>query len=306
MKSQTFKLASWNVNGIRACLKKGFWDWLDRSQTDIVCLQETKITEKDFLKLANEHGLIPLHEIKLEQNTNTSLRSNPENNQLDLLDRHVPQRGTRDDTQIFFALAPAKKPGYSGTLLLSRIRPQKIEIGLDEKKFDDEGRTLIAHFDHFVLFNCYFPNSGPELARLPFKLEYNDCLLEKIQGYRKKFKNIVITGDFNVAHEEIDIKNPKSNENNAGFTQAERDWFSKLLSKKYIDTFRKFYPNKRDMYTWWSYRFNARQRNIGWRIDYFVTTQELLPHLKSANIDMARTGSDHCPIGLQLAFSKNN
>ena len=292
----TYKLASWNVNGIRACLKKGLWDWFDQTKADIVCLQETKITEKDFLHLANEHHLISLH-----PNHDTSLQvgagSKPAlvgaNNYLPLQDRKP----------LYFAHATAKKPGYSGVLLLSKIKPKKIEIGLGEKKFDDEGRTIIAHFDHFVLSNCYFPNSGPELARLPFKLDYNNCLLEKIQGYRKKFKNIVITGDFNVAHQEIDIKNPKSNQNNAGFTQSERDWFTKLLSKKYIDTFREFFQDKQDAYTWWSYRFNARQRNIGWRIDYFVASSEMKPFLKKAEIEGQQAGSDHCPVSLTCSFS---
>lgn len=279
---KTYTLASWNVNGIRACLKNGFWDWFDKTNADIVCLQEAKITEKDFMVLAQNHNLTPLHVC---------------DGQLDF----VLEKNTRK-TPLYFALASAKKPGYSGTFILTKIKPKKIEIGLGEKKFDDEGRTVIAHFDHFVLFNCYFPNSGPELARLPFKLKYNDCLLEKMQSYRKKFKNIVITGDFNVAHEEIDIKNPKSNENNAGFTKSERDWFTKLLSKKYIDTFRIFYPDKRDMYTWWSYRFNARQRNIGWRIDYFVVSAEMKPFLKKTEIEMHQMGSDHCPVGVTFSL----
>jgi len=276
---KTFNIQSWNVNGIRACIKKGFWQWFDKSKADVVCLQEAKITAKDFAKIVEEYDLTPLVQ-------------NDSQLQLD-----IPKKKKRKKP-LYYALASAKKPGYSGVLLLTKIKPKKVEIGLGKKDFDNEGRTIIAHFDNFILFNCYFPNGGRDLERVPYKLKYSDFLLKVSQKYRKTQKNIIITGDFNVAHEEVDIKNPKSNAKNSGFTMIERQWFTKLLTKKYIDSFREFNPNKRDVYTWWSYRPGVRQRNVGWRIDYFVTTSEMKARLKSSSINMKQAGSDHCPIGL--------
>lgn len=289
MKNKSIQIASWNVNGIRACIKNGFWSWYDRAGADIMCLQEAKITEKDFQKLKDDHELTPL--VPTEAGQSELFSADKKN-----------QSAKKRPHPVYFAIACAEKPGYSGTLLLSKIRPNKIEIGLGEKQFDREGRTIVAHFDHFILFNCYFPNGGPELARIPYKIAYNDFLLERLQQYRKKQKNIIITGDFNVAHTEIDIKNPKSNEGNSGFTPVEREWFTKLLDHKYVDTFRSLNPDARDVYSWWSYRPGVRQRNVGWRIDYFVVTQEMMPHVKDARVEMKQAGSDHCPVWLTLAL----
>ncbi len=272
------KIISWNVNGIRACIKKGFWDWYDAQNADVVCLQETKITAHDFDHLAREHELSNL----LSSAT-----------QLEFKDANAPRQRKQP---IYYILAPAKKPGYSGVAIFCRRAPKKIEVGLGEPQFDDEGRTIFAYFENFVLVTSYFPNGGPELKRIPYKLSYSDCLLKKLQSLRKKHKNIVVCGDMNVAHTEIDIKNPKSNMNNSGFTQVERDWFSKFLKHKYVDTFRHEFPDARDFYTWWSYRLGVREKNIGWRIDYFVVTAEMVSMIKKTHIQMGQMGSDHCPV----------
>lgn len=280
MKKKNIKILSWNVNGIRACIKKGFWDWYDEQNADIVCLQETKITEKDFLKLADHHELTPLieHEDQGDLFAKVSGRKHP----------------------IYFALATAEKSGYSGVLTLSKHKPKSVKIGFGKDEFDSEGRTVITEFDDFILVNCYFPNGSRDLSRIPYKMAYSDALLKHLQKLRKKQKNIIITGDFNVAHTEQDIKNAKSNQNNSGFTQIERDWFTKLLNHKYKDSFRELHPNKKDVYTWWSYRPGVRQKNIGWRIDYFVTTDSFLPKIKESFVQMDVMGSDHCPIGIKV------
>lgn len=276
------KIVSWNVNGIRACIGKGFWDWYDRERADVVCLQETKITESDFLKLAQNHDLTPL--VPTGGNT-------PPLPQLERLKREHP---------VYFVLAAAKKPGYSGTAILTKIKPKNIEIGIGIEKFDAEGRVLFADFEKFLLVNTYFPNGGRELKRVPFKLEFSDALLKKLKNLRKKQKNIVVCGDMNVAHTEIDIKNPGSNVKNSGFTPIEREWFTKFLGHEYLDSFRHLYPDARDVYTWWSYRPGVREKNIGWRIDYFVVTPEMMRGIKDSAIQKDVMGSDHCPIVLEL------
>ncbi len=275
------KISCWNVNGIRACIKKGFWDWYKKSKSNIVCLQETKITKSDFQKIAEEFNLVPLVESE---------------NDLPLFPTSKP----KPKSPLYYALATAQKPGYSGVLILTKTKPKNIQIGLGIDKFDNEGRTLIADYGKFILANTYMPNSSRDLSRTPFKLEYCNALLKELQKYRKKQKNIIICGDMNVAHTEIDIKNPKTNVNNAGFTPIEREWFTKFLSHKYIDTFRHQNPDARDMYTWWSYRPGVRLKNIGWRIDYFVVTQEMMKNVKKTSIQMEQMGSDHCPIHLVL------
>lgn len=278
--AKTIHLASWNVNGIRACIKKGFWDWFDACGADIVCLQETKITQKDFLKLAEDHDLIPLHDLTCESDlfTKQSKRKQP----------------------VYFAIATAEKAGYSGVAILSKIKPITVEIGLGIDEYDREGRTVIADFGSFVLLNTYVPNGGRELERIPFKLKYSDALLKHLQNLRKQQKHLIICGDMNVAHAEVDIKNPKSNANNSGFTKIEREWFTKFLDHKYIDTFRSLNPTAKDVYSWWSYRPGVREKNVGWRIDYFVTSDELKNNLIDANIEMKQLGSDHCPVHLTI------
>lgn len=273
------KLASWNVNGIRACIGKGFWDWYDRAGADVVCLQETKITEKDFLQVARNHELTPLHDIGIPE---------------------LFQEKKKRKTPIYFAIAAAEKPGYSGVAVLTKIKPKEINIGWGEARFDSEGRSIFADFGDFLLVNAYFPNGGRELERIPYKLDFNDELLKFLQRRRKKQKNIIICGDMNVAHQEIDIKNPKSNVNNSGFTPTERAWFTKFLQHDYVDTFRNLHPEARDVYTWWSFRPGVRKKNIGWRIDYFVVTDAMKPLVKKSYMQMEQMGSDHCPIYLEI------
>lgn len=277
------KIASWNVNGIRACIRNGFWDWFVKHPADIACLQETKITKIDFEKIAEEYNLVSL--VGESQTCLTGLTGQ-----------------TRPEKSVFFALSPAQKAGYSGVALLTKTKPRSIELGIGIEKFDNEGRTIIADFEKFILVNTYMPNGGPELARIPYKLEYCDALLTRLEKLRKKQKKIIICGDMNVAHQVIDIKNAKANENNSGFTAKERAWFTKFLSHGYVDTFRHLHPDARDAYSWWSYRFNARLKNIGWRIDYFVTTSEMLPQIKSADIEAKQHGADHCPVWIDLSI----
>ncbi len=196
---------------------------------------------------------------------------------------------------VFFARA---KKGYSGTMAFSKLEPLSVKYGIEEKKFDDEGRVLTLEFEEFYLVNAYFPNSRRDLSRLDFKGEFNErmlCFLEKL----RKSKPVIVCGDFNVAHEDIDIARPKDNANNAGFTTEERAWFTSLIKHGYIDTYRAFVKDG-GHYTWWTYRFDAKARNIGWRIDYFVTSNELKDRLTGAGILDKINGSDHVPIYLRL------
>lgn len=274
------QIISWNINGFRAAVRKGFWNWFQQSPATIFCLQESKI---------NAHQL------------NEELSKVPEYQFHNLLaDSSTPSLFAKSGEPIYYALADAEKPGYSGVLLFSKQRPSSLTKGLSIPSFDSEGRTLIAHFDNFILFNCYFPNGQRDLNRIPFKIDYSNAVLKTAQDLRQKQKNIIICGDFNVAHTEMDIKNAKSNENNSGFTQQERDWFSHFLKQGYIDTFRQLHPTTNNKYTWWSNMPGVRQKNIGWRIDYFTVTQEFNKAVTSADIFDDVLGSDHCPIGLTL------
>ncbi len=196
---------------------------------------------------------------------------------------------------VFFAKS---KKGYSGTMSFSKSEPLTVRYGIGDKKFDDEGRVLTLEFKEFYLVNAYFPNSRRDLSRLDFKLEFNDKILHFLEDLRK-VKPIVICGDFNVAHEEIDIARPKDNINNAGFTEIERAWFTSLLERGYTDTYR-YFIKESGHYTWWSYRFDAKTRNIGWRIDYFVVSNELKNRLSAAGILDKINGSDHVPVYLEL------
>lgn len=250
------ELISWNVNGLRASINKGFIDWVKQRNPEVLCLQETKL-QPDQLSLSFD---LPEYTIFWKS---------------------------------------ALKKGYSGVATLSKRKPVSVKTELGKSIFDKEGRFLQLEFESFYLINLYFPNAQRELKRIDFKIEFNDALLVYIQQLRKKGKGIVLCGDFNVAHKEIDLKNPKTNQNNAGFSPREREWFSKLLNHGYIDTFREF-NNESDQYTWWTYRYNARVKNIGWRIDYFVINQEYRPHLESAFILNDVMGSDHAPVGIAL------
>ncbi len=252
------KIVSWNVNGIRACIKKGFFEWLYEAKPDILCLQETKIAEAELTK-----------ELMQPKGYHTYWNS-------------------------------GERKGYAGVSIFTKEEPIKVERGIGVEKFDEEGRFLILEYEKFWLVNAYFPHSQRELNRLKFKLEFNDAFLRFAENLTKTTtKMVIITGDFNVAHKEIDLKNPKQNEHNAGFTIEERRWVDEFLSKGYVDTFREFEKGP-GHYTWWSYRFNARKRNIGWRVDYFFVPIQFLKNIKNSYILKDVLGSDHCPIGVEV------
>ena len=202
-----------------------------------------------------------------------------------------------DGYQSFFMSAVRK--GYSGTAIYTRKKPENIEkLGISE--FDDEGRTVIAHFKDFTLINCYFPNSQEAGKRLDYKLSFCDAILNKSNELVASGKNVVLCGDYNIAHTEIDLKNPKSNEKNPGFLPEERAWMTKFLSKGYADTFRRFHPDEKDHYTWWSYRFSAREKNVGWRIDYHCVNDGFFDKVLKSEIRTDVMGSDHCPVSIEL------
>lgn len=248
------KIISWNVNGIRAVMTKGFKEFIEIQDSDIICLQEIKATSEDF---------------------------------------DFSQFGMK------YYINSAEKKGYSGTAILTKNEPINVSYGIGIEQFDNEGRVITAEFKDFYLICAYIPNSQKELKRLDYRLDF-DSHLHSYMNELKKTKAVILTGDLNVAHKEIDIKNPKSNERNAGFTIEERNDFTKLLSYGYIDTFRYLYPDARDAYTWWSYMFKARERNTGWRIDYFVVSENLISKVKDSIILKDVPGSDHCPIELDL------
>lgn len=251
------KLLSWNVNGIRAASTKGFTQWMEAQDADIVCLQETK--------------------------------ASPEQLDLFLLNPKGYQSHWHS----------AEKAGYSGVAVYTREEPLSVREGMGHKDIDSEGRVLILEFPKFHLINAYFPNSQRDHARLDYKLSFCDRMLKFCEGLRKKGKNVVICGDFNIAHKEIDLKNPKSNENNAGFLPQERAWMDEFTSRGYVDAFRRFELGG-GHYTWWSYRPGVRERNIGWRLDYFCVNEEMSDRMKSASHQPHVMGSDHCPVELVL------
>lgn len=247
------KLVSWNVAGLRSCLKKGFGDFFTKIDADIFCIQESKITDAE-------------------------LDFRPEGYEI--------------------YLNPAMKKGYAGTMIYTKKKPTKVTYGMNIPLHDQEGRMITLEFSSFYLITVYVPNSKRELLRLEYRLKWEDDFLTYIKDLEKT-KPVIFCGDLNVCHQEIDIKNPKSNTRSPGFTIEERDKFTKLLQNGYIDTYRYLNPNK-VIYTWWSYFKNARENNIGWRLDYFVISKKLLPKMKDAYIYNGIYGSDHCPIGLEM------
>ena len=250
-------IISWNVNGIRAVMNKGFSDFLKNENPDIICLQEIKATADDF---------------------------------------DFSQFGMN------YYVNSAEKKGYSGTAILSRTKPLTINYGMGIEEFDNEGRITTAEYEDFFLVSAYIPNSQKELKRLSYRMNFDKAFHSYLNSLKER-KGVILTGDLNVAHKEIDIKNPKSNERNAGFTIEERNSFSSLLSYGYIDTFRYFHPDEKDAYTWWSYMFKARERNAGWRIDYFVVSDNLIQNVKDSIILKDVYGSDHCPVKIELSFN---
>jgi len=248
------KLTSWNVNGLRACLNKGFKDFFHTVNADVFCIQETKMQ---------------------------------------------PNQVEVDLGQYEAYWNSAIKKGYSGTAVFTRIKPLSFNYGMDMQEHDQEGRIITLEFEQFFLVNVYTPNSQRELVRLDYRTKWEDdfrIFLKKLDTD----KPVIVCGDINVAHQEIDIKNPKNNRRNAGFTDEEREKMTVLLQSGFTDTFRYLYPDKKDAYTWWSYMMKAREKNIGWRIDYFLVSDRLRPKIKDSVIHSEIFGSDHCPISLDI------
>lgn len=248
------KLISWNVNGIRAAITKGFNDFFEEEEADIFCIQETKM----------QPGQADINFEGYKQYWNSAL-----------------------------------KKGYSGTAIFTRQEPISVSYGLGIEEYDKEGRVITLEFENFYFITVYTPNSQSELARLDYRMQWEDAFLAYLKKLEEK-KPVIFCGDLNVAHKEIDLKNPKTNRKNAGFTDEERGKFTDLLNAGFIDTFRYFYPDQEGIYSWWSYRFSARKKNAGWRIDYFCVSESLKPRLKDAKIHTEILGSDHCPVELDI------
>lgn len=248
------KLISWNVNGLRACVGKGFLDFFREIDADFFCLQETKM----------QVGQLELELPGYYQYWNS-----------------------------------AEKKGYSGTAVFSRVEPLQVTYGLPQDEHNHEGRVITLELEQFYLVTVYTPNSQDELARLDYRMQWEDDFRAYLLELDRK-KPVIVCGDLNVAHQEIDLKNPKTNRRNAGFTDEERDKMTTLLQSGFTDSFRYFYPDVTGIYSWWSYRFKAREKNAGWRIDYFLVSDRLQPKLQDAKIHTEVFGSDHCPVELEL------
>ncbi|MCI8545901.1 MAG: exodeoxyribonuclease III [Clostridia bacterium] len=252
------KLISWNVNGLRAAINKGFKEFFEEINADIFCVQETKM-QLEQLDIFMEMIFNGYH-----QYWNS-----------------------------------AEKKGYSGTAIFTKEEPINVKYGLGIEEHDNEGRLITLEFSKFYLVNCYTPNSKRTLERLPYRMIWEDVLREYLQSL-DKIKPVIYCGDLNVAHQEIDIKNAKSNVGNSGFTNEEREKMTILLNSGFVDTFRYKYPDKEDSYTWWSYMANVRERNIGWRIDYFIVSDRIKENIEDAKIHPEIFGSDHCPVELKI------
>lgn len=248
------KFISWNVNGLRACMGKGFMDFFNEIDADILCLQETKLQE----------GQIEL-----------------------------------DIPGYFQYWNYAEKKGYSGTAVFTKKEPISVTYGIGIEEHDHEGRVITAEFEDFYFIDVYVPNSQRELTRLDYRMVWEEAFLSYVKKLEET-KPVIYCGDLNVAHQEIDLKNPKTNHMNAGFTDQERECFTRVLENGYIDSFRYFYPDEKDKYSWWSYMFKAREKNAGWRIDYFVVSEKLKDRMLDAKIHADIQGSDHCPVELDI------
>ena len=254
------KLVSWNVNGLRAVINKGFEEFFKEADADIFCIQEIKIQEDQIDDKIRE----------IFKGYNTYWNS-------------------------------AEKKGYSGTAIITKNIPLNIKFGIGIEEHDKEGRVITLEFDKFYMVNCYTPNSKRELERLDYRMVWEDAFRNYLLELNKK-KPVIVCGDLNVAHKEIDLKNPKTNRKNAGFTDEEREKMTELLNAGFTDTFRYLYPDKTDTYTWWSYMFKAREKNAGWRIDYFIVSNSIKDKIKESYIYSEVMGSDHCPVGLDIDF----
>ena len=250
------KFISWNVNGLRACVQKGFLDFFTSIDADFFCIQESKL----------QAGQIDLDLPGYHQYWNY-----------------------------------AEKKGYSGTAIFAKNEPLSVSYGIGIEEHDREGRVITLEYDNFYLVTCYTPNSQNELKRLPYRMQWDDDFREYLKTLDAK-KPVVLCGDLNVAHNEIDLKNPKTNRKNAGFSDEERAKMTELLGSGFTDTFRYFYPDAEGIYSWWSYRFKAREKNAGWRIDYFITSKRINDKLKKAAIHTDVLGSDHCPVEVDIEF----
>ncbi|WP_278554538.1 exodeoxyribonuclease III [Parvimonas micra] len=248
------RFVSWNVNGLRACIKKGFLDYFNDINADFFCLQEIKMSE----------------------------------GQLDL---------ELEGYETFYNYAQRK--GYSGTAIFTKFKPLSVKYGMGMEEHDNEGRLITLEYDDFFLVTCYTPNSKQELLRLDYRMVWEDAFRNYLLDLNKT-KSVIVCGDLNVAHKEIDLKNPKTNRKNAGFTDEEREKMSILLDSGFTDTFRYFYPDKENEYSWWSYFGKSRERNTGWRIDYFLTSKDMDDRLVDAQIHQSILGSDHCPVYLEI------
>ena len=254
------KLVSWNVNGLRAVINKGFEEIFKEADADIFCIQETKMQEDQIDDKIRE----------IFKGYNTYWNS-------------------------------AEKKGYSGTAIITKNIPLNIKFGIGIEEHDKEGRVITLEFEKFYMVNCYTPNSKRELERLDYRMVWEDAFRNYLLELNKK-KPVIVCGDLNVAHKEIDLKNPKNNRKNAGFTDEEREKITELLNAGFTDTFRYLYPDKTDTYTWWSYMFKAREKNAGWRIDYFIVSNSIKDKIKESYIYSEVMGSDHCPVGLDIDF----
>ncbi len=248
------KFISWNVNGLRACVEKGFAEIFQSLDADFFCLQETKL----------QAGQIDLTIPGYESYWNY-----------------------------------AEKKGYSGTAIFTKHTPLSVKLGMDQPELDTEGRLITLEYENFYLVTCYTPNAQDGLARIDHRMRWEDAIRLYLMELDQK-KPVILCGDLNVAHNEIDLKNPKSNRGNAGFSDQERGCFGRLLESGFTDSFRYLYPDLTDAYSWWSYRFKAREKNVGWRIDYFVVSNRLAEKIQTATIHPDIMGSDHCPVGLEL------
>lgn len=254
------RITTWNVNGLRAVLGKNLLEVIKPLNTDILCMQEIK-TRPDQLEAAHMEQI---------RNTFPSLTWNP-----------------------------AQRPGYSGTATWSLLQADEIILGLGEPKFDNEGRVIVHRFEDLFLYNIYFPNGGRDLERVPYKLEFYEYLLEQCDRLHAQGKQIILTGDFNTSHREIDLRNPKSNQNNTGFLPEERAWIDRYLEHGFVDAYRVLYPDKVE-YTWWTFIGGARARNVGWRLDYYLVTGSLMERVVDVIHHTDVMGSDHCPVTLVL------
>jgi len=250
------KLVSWNVNGLRAILNKGFIDFIEAEQPDIFCVQETKM----------QPGQADIDLEGYEEYWNSAV-----------------------------------KKGYSGTAIFSKLKPKSVMLDLGKEEHGSEGRVITLEYDNFYLVNAYAPNSQRGLTRLDYRVSWQDDFCAHLKSLNQK-KSVIVCGDLNVAHQEIDLKNPKSNQKNAGFSPEEREKMTDLLKAGFIDSFRYLYPDQVGAYTWWSYMFNAREKNVGWRIDYFLASEGIKDQIQKATIYSEVMGSDHCPVGLEITI----